>query len=52
MPHGLQNDNKMYEQYMNAMEEYLDKYMPVEKQPEQGCSNFLSQSTSTISPVF
>ncbi len=32
--HGLQNDNKMYEQYMNAVEEYLDKYMPVEKQPE------------------
>ncbi len=50
--HGLQNDNKMYEQYMNAVEEYLDKYMPVEKHPEQGCSNFLSQSTSTISPVF
>lgn len=27
--HGLQNDNKIYEQYMNAVEEYLDKYMPV-----------------------
>ena len=27
--HGLQNDDKMYGQYMNAVEEYLDKYMPV-----------------------
>ena len=27
--HGLQNDNKIYKQYMNAVEEYLDKYMPV-----------------------
>lgn len=27
--HGLQNDDKMYEQYMNTVEEYLDKYMPV-----------------------
>lgn len=27
--HGLQNDDKIYEQYMNAVEEYLDKYMPV-----------------------
>lgn len=28
--HGLQNDNKVYEKYMKAIEEYLDKYMPVE----------------------
>ncbi len=28
--HGLQNDNKLYEQYMNTVTEYLDKYMPVE----------------------
>ncbi len=27
--HALQNDDKIYEQYMNAVEEYLDKYMPV-----------------------
>lgn len=27
--HGLQNDDKMYGQYMKAVEEYLDKYMPV-----------------------
>lgn len=27
--HGLQNDDKIYEQYMNAVEEYLGKYMPV-----------------------
>lgn len=27
--HGLQNDDKIYEQYMNAVEEYLDKYMPL-----------------------
>lgn len=27
--HGLQNDDKIYGQYMNAVEEYLDKYMPV-----------------------
>lgn len=27
--HGLQNDDKIYEQYMNAVEESLDKYMPV-----------------------
>ncbi len=27
--HGLQNDDKIYEQYMNAVEEYLDKYMPI-----------------------
>lgn len=26
--HGLQNDDKIYEQYMKAVEEYLDKYMP------------------------
>lgn len=27
--HGLQNDDKMYGQYMNTVEEYLGKYMPV-----------------------
>lgn len=27
--HGLQNDDKMYGQYMNTVEEYLDKYMSV-----------------------
>lgn len=27
--HALQNDDKICEQYMNAVEEYLDKYMPV-----------------------
>lgn len=27
--HGLQNDHKIYEQYMNAVEESLSKYMPV-----------------------
>lgn len=25
--HGLQNDDKLYEQYMKTVEEYLDKYM-------------------------
>ena len=29
--HGLQNDNKVFKEYMEAVEEYLDKYMPVEK---------------------
>lgn len=28
--HGLQNDNKIYEQWMDAVEEYLDIYLPVE----------------------
>ena len=27
--HGLQNDNKTYKLYMEAVEEYLEKYMPV-----------------------
>ena len=27
--HGLQNDNKLYEQYMQAVEKYLDQYMPI-----------------------
>lgn len=27
--HGLQNDDKIYEQYMKAVAEYLDRYMPV-----------------------
>lgn len=26
--HGLQNDNKLYQEYMEAVEEYLNKYMP------------------------
>ena len=25
--HGLQNDNKLYAQYMDKVVEYLDKYM-------------------------
>ena len=25
--HGLQNDNKVYMAYLDAVEEYLDKYM-------------------------
>lgn len=29
--HGLQNDSKIYEEFMETVEEYLDKYMPVEK---------------------
>ena len=27
--HGLQNDNKLYEKYMDKVIEYLDKYMPI-----------------------
>ena len=27
--HGLQNDNKVYQAWMETVEEYLDKYMPV-----------------------
>lgn len=27
--HGLQNDYKVYKEYMEAVEEYLNKYMPV-----------------------
>lgn len=27
--HGLQNDNKVYQEWMEAVEEYLNKYMPV-----------------------
>ena len=27
--HGLQNDNQIYKEYMEAVEEYLDKYMIV-----------------------
>ena len=27
--HGLQNDDKIMKQYMEAVDEYLDKYMPV-----------------------
>ncbi len=29
--HGLQNDNKVYKEWMEAVEEYLDKYMPAGK---------------------
>ena len=29
--HGLQNDNKVYAEFMDTVVEYLDKYMPVEK---------------------
>lgn len=29
--HGLQNDNKISKQWMEAIDEYLDKYMPVER---------------------
>lgn len=29
--HGLQNDNKVYVEYMRKVVEYLEKYMPVEK---------------------
>ena len=28
--HGLQNDHALYRQWMETVEEYLDKYMPVE----------------------
>lgn len=28
--HGLQNDNKVYGEWMKAVEKYLDKYMPVD----------------------
>ncbi len=27
--HGLQNDNKVYKEYLDSVEEYLNKYMPV-----------------------
>ena len=29
--HGLQNDDKVVKQWMEAIDEYLAKYMPVEK---------------------
>ena len=29
--HGLQNDNKIYHQYMQTVEAYLEKYMPVKE---------------------
>lgn len=29
--HGLQNDDKIYKEYMETVEEYLYKYIPVEK---------------------
>ena len=28
--HGLQNDNKVYAEYMETVEDYLDRYLPVE----------------------
>ncbi len=27
--HGLQNDNKVYKEWLEAVEQYLDKYMPI-----------------------
>lgn len=27
--HGLQNDDKIYKEYMEAVEQYLNQYMPV-----------------------
>ena len=30
--HGLQNDDKIYKEYMETVEEYLYMYIPVEKQ--------------------
>lgn len=30
--HGLQNDNKIYEEYMDTVVNYLDKYMPINKE--------------------
>ena len=29
--HGMQNDDKVVKQYMEAVEEYLEKYMPIQK---------------------
>lgn len=29
--HGLQNDDKVYQEFLDTVVEYLDKYMPVEK---------------------
>jgi hypothetical protein len=29
--HGLQNDSTLSRQWMEAIEEYLAKYMPIEK---------------------
>ena len=29
--HGFQNDDKIYKEYMETVEEYLDKYIPAEK---------------------
>lgn len=29
--HGVQNDDKVMKEYMETVEEYLDKYMPIEK---------------------
>lgn len=29
--HGLQNDNALYKQWLESVEEYLDKYLPIER---------------------
>ncbi len=29
--HGMQNDDKVFEQYMKTVDEYLEKYIPVQK---------------------
>lgn len=29
--HGLQNDDNVYKEFMETVEDYLDKYMPVER---------------------
>lgn len=29
--HGMQNDDKVFEQYMKTVDEYLEKYMPIQK---------------------
>lgn len=30
--HGLQNDDEIYKEYMETIEEYLDKHMPVSQE--------------------
>ncbi len=29
--HGLQNDSKIYQKYMDTVTQYLDKYLPIKK---------------------
>lgn len=29
--HGLQNDDRIYQEYMKAVDDYLNKYLPVNK---------------------